>query len=679
MSRLWGAIDVGGTFIDVVVGDVETGQLRVAKVPHRQASHGEDLAATLDRFAREFGRNRHDLETLIIGTTVVTNALLEGTIARTGLVTTEGYRDVLAIARMVRVSSYDLHARRPPPLVPEELRLEVQERLDIDGQVLRPLDPASVAQAAEALRDAHVEAVAVCFLYSYANPEHEQRVGTMLSEALGIPVTLSSDVLPVFREYERTSTTVVNAAALPVMEAFLAGLSDVTVDGRSSMYVMGSEGGCLTIQEAQRRPAATILSGPSGGVVGAAMLAGKYGLTDVLTLDVGGTSTDVALLRGGRPPYTSDRAVGGYSVALPSIEVHTIGAGGGSLASIDRTGLLRVGPQSSGAEPGPVCYGRGGEKVTVTDCYLALGRLGETTMLGGEFTVDKQAALRAIDEQLARPLGVSWVRAAQGVLEVVTANIVGAVRKISVERGHDPRELTLVAFGGAGPIHALEVARSLEIPRVLIPRLPGVFSAYGMLGADIRYPIYRTWFHTLTSISMDDLHSTFQPFEADTRQRASQDGIDLVDVRFERAADLRYEGQSHTLTVRVDLEESDLQELADRFHHEHERWYGYADVNTPIEIVNVRSTLVYTRSIAIADTPAQGSGAAIGQRQVWFTEPELVDCSVYQRDSLAADQVLVGPAIIEQYDSTVVLAPGDRLEVLDGLDLLVEIRPLYGQ
>jgi N-methylhydantoinase A len=675
MAGIWVAVDVGGTFVDVVAASTATGAIKVVKLPNTGAEQAEQVGQTLRRLEQELGGG--GLDTLIVGTTVVTNALLEGDLARTALVTTAGFKDTLAIGRMHRASSYDLDARRPRPIVPDELSFEVDERLDVDGSVLRALDERSLEDVAEQLAGADVEAVAVSLLFAYANPVHEQRVADVLRRRLRVPVSASADVLPLFREYERTSTAAVNAATMPVIERFFDGLGRFAQDAGRGVYVMASEGGCLTVAEARRRPAATVLSGPVGGVVGAAEVGRRHGFDDVLTLDVGGTSADVALIRGGRPPFTGDRSVGGYAVALPSIEVHTIGAGGGSIAHVDETGLLRVGPESAGADPGPICYGRGGDRVTVTDCYLALGQMGEATMLGGDFQVDRDAAVAGIRRHVAGALGTTWARAAQGVLEVVTANIVGALRKISVERGYDPRDAVLVPFGGAGPLQALDVARALRIPRVLIPSVPGVFSARGMLACDLRYPGYRTWFSDW-SHDAAILRDAFAGLEGDVAARADEDGLPVGQAVAERALDLRYQGQSYTLTVPLGPRDLVPAEIESDFHREHERWYGYAKPGAPLELVNLRVTLVWPRTIGGPDgvgalpAPAARTPEPVGTRDVWSDDGDPTPYPVFQRDRIDAGQVVEGPAIVEQYDSTIVLRAGDRLEVTPHLDALVE-------
>lgn len=679
MSDIWIAVDVGGTFLDIAAVNRASGEMKIAKLPSGTALEPDRLAHTLRGLAEELG-GEVPVDTLILGTTVVTNALLEGALARSALVTTAGFRDVLAIGRMDSASSFRLEARRPVPLVPPELTFEVDERIDVNGRVLRVLDDESVEVVAEQLKAAEVEAIAVCLLCSFANPSHEKRVADMLEKRLGVPVSASADVLPVFREHERASTTVVNVATIPVIAGFFDGVGRFASETAHDVYVMASDGGCLTTAEARRRPAKTLLSGPVGGVTGAAGIARHHGYQSVLTLDIGGTSTDVAMIRNGLPAYTDERTVGGHPVSLPSVEVHTIGAGGGSIATIDAMGLLRVGPESAGADPGPICYGRGGDQVTVTDCYLALGHLGATTMLGGKFVIDREAAIAGINHQLASRLDTDWVCAARGVLSILTNNVVGALRKISVERGYDPRTAVLVAFGGAGPLQALDVARRLQIRHVLIPAVPGVFSAYGMLSCPVRYAGYRTAFSPW-DVARRNLDAAFVGLRSEMTARAQADGLSLDDARIECAVDLRYRGQSYTLTIEAGQEgEVAPDEIEVRFHREHERLYGYADTETPLEMVNLRLALVLPQPVESGDGIGRVSGRKgvlrpTGERQLWLASGEAAKVPVYSRAYLCVGSKVDGPAIVEQYDATTVLLPGDRLVLMEHADALVEVAP----
>ncbi len=538
-------VDVGGTFTDLVA--VVDGKLVTAKVPSVRGSEALGIAAAL----RASGVGEVDV--LAHGTTVATNALLERRGARTALVTTEGFRDVVEIGRQARASLYDLAAHHPAPLVPRELRFTVRERMGPDG-VLVPLDEGSLSSAVEAVRAAEVEAVAVCLLFSFLHPEHERRVGKALREALpGIRVSLSVELLPEFREYERCSTTVANAYLAPGLSAYLAEIEPPPL-------VMQSSGGVVDAATAAERPAACVLSGPAAGVAGAAFIAELAGARDVLTFDMGGTSTDVAAVLGGKAVVTAESVVGGVPIRFPMSDIHTIGAGGGSIAWLDDGGALRVGPRSAGASPGPACYGLGGEEPTVTDANLVLGRLQDGAVLGGEIQLDRSLAERALGR-----LGMEVREAAEGVIRVVDANMARALRVVSVERGIDPRGLALVAFGGAGPLHACSLAEELGIEGVLVPRASGVLSALGLAVADLRRD-YLGW----------DVE------------------VDLPGATVTRYVDVRYPGQSHELTI---------EEGAD-FHAAHEQRYGFRLDGEP-EIVTRR--IVATVSRPRPELPA-GSG-----------------------------------------------------------------------
>ncbi|MCS0502163.1 hydantoinase/oxoprolinase family protein [Ancylobacter mangrovi] len=679
-NGLLAAVDVGGTFIDVVLADPARRTMRIDKVLHRPGQQGRDIIDALTSLAATMERPLADLAAVVVGTTVVTNALLENRLGRTALVTTDGFRDVLEIARMTRASSYDLHKRRAPVVVPRERRLEVPERLDHDGNVLRPLDEAALARVVEALREEKPDAVAVCLLYSFVSPEHEKRVAESLAP-LGVPLSLSSEVLPVFREYERATATALNAATMPIMAAFLEGLESLGADVGGRCFIMGSAGGSMTRSEARRFPIKCAMSGPAGGVVAARQLAELHELDLVLTLDVGGTSSDVAFLREGRIAITDERRIGGYPVAVASAEIETIGAGGGSIAHLDKAGLLKVGPQSAGASPGPVCYRRGGTEPTVTDAHLALNRLSPSGMLGGSFALDREAAIRAIEEKVAAPLGVSWQRAAHGILQVTTANMVRAVRTMSVERGQDPRRATLVAFGGAGPLHAIDVARALDIPQVLVPFYTGVFSAHGILSVDISYDTQRTWLHDLAAVAQEDLAAITGEMRAGLLVRAAADGLDPARLHEDWSLDLRYRGQSYALTVALPgLDLTGLAAARRAFLAEHRARYGHASDTLAVELLNLRLRVSEPSAVNMGVEPGPAvSGGPLGARRVHFAEDDIAECPVYQRTDLAEGWIGCGPLIVEQFDSVTVLGRGDTVEVLPGSRaLLVTIRSQQG-
>lgn len=654
-------VDTGGTFTDFALS--QDGELRI----HKVLSTPEDPTRAIVAGLEHLGVLR-DLAALVHGSTVATNAVLERKGARTGLVTTAGFRDVLEIGRQNRPRLYDLRQVKPPPLVPRAWRLEVRERLDPSGRVLVPLVDADVEQVVEQFRAAGVESVAVSFLFSFANPEHEQRVADRLREA-GFWVSASHEILPEFREYERTSTTVLNAYVAPVMARYLHRLRHA-LPPTAHLQVMLSNGGLASAEHAARQAARTLLSGPAAGAIGASAVARASGFARVISFDMGGTSTDVCLIDG-EPSETSEGRIGPYPVRLPMLDIHTVGAGGGSIAWFDAGGALRVGPQSAGAVPGPACYGRGGEEATVTDADVVLGWIPRDAALGGTLRIDAEAA-RAAVARIARALGCGVEEAALGIVAVAEATMEGAIRVISVERGHDPREFTLVAFGGAGPLHACGLAARLRIPRVLVPPAPGVLSAYGLLAADIR---------------RDDLQTVMCPAgaAAETIQRAlaelvqrtlsalEQEGIAPQDVQLLPALDLRYAGQSFELTIPYD---GDLTQAISAFHRAHERRYGYALLGEPVTVVNVRLRAVVPRRVVApraVETPSRWTPHPLGDVAVTFPSggraTRLV-AQCYERAALGPGAVLIGPALVLQTDTTVLVPPGWR-GVVDGAGAIV--------
>ncbi len=663
------AVDIGGTFTDATLVDDERGTVAIAKVPTTPADPSDGFMQALARVLG--GVAAEDVGLVVHATTVATNAIVEGRLARSGFVTTEGFRDLLEIARQVRPSLYDTRFEKPPPLVPRDRAVEVRERLGPRGEVLTPLDERSVHEAAARLRGEGVESVAVCLLHAYVNPEHEQRVGAILAEELpGVPVSLSSAVAPEFREYLRASTTVVNAAVRPVVERYLerieARLAQAGV--RAKLLVMQSGGGVYGAEAAARRPVHMVESGPAAGVIAAAHLGESLGRRDLLSFDMGGTTAKVGLVRDGRPTVTKDFTVGGrvaaagsgatslagYPVRTPVVDLVEVGAGGGSIAWIDSGGLLRVGPRSAGAEPGPVCYGRGGEEPTVTDANVVLGRLDPAYFLGGEVALDAEGARRAIEERCARPLGLDVVQAAHGIVEIANAAMVNALRLISVQRGYDPRRFVLVAFGGAGPLHASALAREAELPTVVVPRSPGIFSATGLLATDLERDAATTLLRRLDELDPAEVDAAFRELEAAGREELEREGVASDRIELVRRLDLRYVGQSFELTIPAG------DDLAGRFHAEHERTYGFAAPGEPVELVGVRLT-----AVGRIDKPPprrlEPGGAPVEKerRGVYFAEAGgFVDCPVFDRYLLPAGARLEGPAVVEELDSTTLVHPG---------------------
>jgi N-methylhydantoinase A len=662
-------VDVGGTFTDVVT--VADGDLAVHKTPSTPDAPETGVLNGLEA-AAEAGVDLGAVGYLGHGTTVATNAVLEGEWAETALVTTEGFRDALEIGRQDRPDIYDFRATKPDPVVPRDRRFEVPERLDERGGVVEGLDEAAVEALAEDL--AGVDSVAVCTLFSFENDAHERRIRELLREAgVDASFSLSSTVLPEIREYERTLTTALNAALKPVMDAYVGNLAtgarEVGVD--ADLQLMQSNGGTIAAADARERPVNTLLSGPAAGVQGAAFVAGRAGYEDLLTMDMGGTSCDVSLVRGGDPLVSTETTVGDYPVGVPSIDVHTVGAGGGSIAWVDEGGALRVGPRSAGADPGPVCYGRGGTEPTTTDAHFLLGRIDP-----GRFVADigvDRADVEAAFEPLADELGVGVEEAAAGVLEVANANTERALRVVSVERGHDPREFSLVAFGGAGPLHAPALADALDVPRTLVPRTAGVLSALGLLVSDVTHDVSASRVRRFDELDPAALAETYAEFEAAGRDALADEPVESVAV--ERRADVRYVGQSYELPVEVPADlasEGALATVAERFHERHRERYGHASPDEPLELVTVR-----LRARGLVDPPDLAAGGGGGDpddavrttRRVVYGDGA-VEAGVYDREALPPDCSFDGPAVVEGPESTTVVRPDQRVGV-DGDGTLV--------
>lgn len=685
MTPLRIGIDIGGTFTDFVVYDPDSGQLHTFKLlstPHDPAqavlegmrqileSHQSSVAGqqslTTDNYSRI---------TVTHGSTVATNALLERKGAATALVTTRGFRDILQIGRQNRPALYDFFADPPPPLAPSELRFEVDERVDHEGNVLRALDEAEVVALIRKIKKQKAKSVAVCLLFAFLHPEHEKLIGEKLRRA-GFLVSLSSEILPEYREYERASTTVVNAYVSPLMDSYLSQL-ETNLPAGVKLRVMQSNGGSISPAQARREAARCILSGPAGGIVGCEYVASALAPSPlpqeegpgvrVITFDMGGTSTDVSLIDGA-PQITTEAVVGGYPIRVPLLDIHTIGAGGGSIARVDAGGALRVGPESAGADPGPVCYGRGGEAPTVTDANLVLGRIPPEHFLGGQMPLDFDRAYAAL-ERLGRELGLSAEEAALGVVSVANAHMERALRVISVERGRDPRAFTLLSFGGAGGLHAADLARALGIRRVLVPPLASTLSAFGMLAADVVKD------YTLTVMlpgetRVDELAARLDALAERGRRDLLAEGTAEQDIRIERFLDMRYRGQSYELIVPFS------ETVYADFHKQHFNQYGYANNNAPVEVVNLRVRAVgVTAPPPLLRQPLAGphpEAARLGTRPVRF-EQGLLPTPLYRAEALRPGNRLTGPAVVVRADTTVLLGPSDRAGVDEFGNLLIEV------
>jgi N-methylhydantoinase A len=612
--------------------------------------------------------------------------MLEGKLARTGLLTTDGFRDLLEIRRQKRPSLYDLFFDKPEPIVPRHLRLEVPERIGADGEIVTPLDEEAARAAATALIEAGVEAIAICFLYSFVNPSHEMRVAEIARElAPDLPIWASHEVLPEFREFERLSTTVTNASLGPVVDRYLGNfasrVAELGVQGHP--YIAQSNGGIMSVTTARQRPASMLLSGPSGGVMGAVYVAGLADVRNIITLDMGGTSTDVALIEGGTPKVSTDHEIAGYPVRIPMIDVNTIGAGGGSIGWIDPGGALKVGPRSAGAVPGPACYRRGGTLPTVSDANVLARRLNPERILSGQMEIDAEAACRAVEEHVAEPLGLDVIDAAMGILTIVDANMVLATRMVSVERGYDPRDFTLVAFGGAGPLHAISIAAELGVRRVLVPEAPGILCALGLLATDMRADYVRTALGLVGQTPASQMAEVWAELEERARSWLADEGIPPEKRLLQRTVDMRYLGQNYELPVTAPSgpwTDEARAELERRLHGEHERTYGYAAPDDVTQIVNYRVTAYgLTPHITLRQHAAGCGGpdaAIVGQRQVYWSRGAAAQPTpIYDRVRLQPGHEIVGPAVVEQMDATTMIGPGQHARLDQYRNLHIDLDP----
>jgi N-methylhydantoinase A len=657
-------IDVGGTFTDLTAVDAQSGRVVVTKVPSRPRHEAAAVLAGLEAL----GIASAEVRRLVHGTTVGTNAVLERRGARVALLTTAGFRDLIEIGRTKRniPALFIPTFVRPKPVVERKHRFEVTERLGPDGAVLVPLDPASIEGALDGALAAGAEAVAVCLLHAYLNPAHEHLVADAAKgRAPGLPVSCSADVVAEYREFERFSTTVLNAYLQPLMEGYLTSLEErLLATGYShGVLTVASSGGMMTTDTARRLPIKTIFSGPAGGVSQACFVGAAAGIRDFITYDMGGTSTDVCLVRDLQPLMTADAMVGAFPVKVSQIDMHTVGAGGGSIAWLDVDGSLQVGPRSAGASPGPAAYGLGGTEPAVTDANVVLGRIGTRRRLGGSIAIDAERARQAVAAlaaRLERPLGVEPL--AEGIVTIAVARMTSAIREISIQRGHDPRDFTLVAFGGAGPMHALAMAEEIGIPRVLVPRHPGNFSALGLLAADIKHDDVRTRVGLLGE-RLPALRLAFAEMETAARQQLEREGFAPAQQKLLRSLDLRYRGQAFELNIALADTRLALDRIEADFHRQHRATYGHANLEAAIELVNARLTaygLVPKPAAARHAAPGAAIEAALVERRpVWFGG-RAYDCPVWDRERLPEGVRLAGPAIVEEFGATTVVPPGWR-------------------
>ena len=683
MARYRVTVDTGGTFSDFVHLNEQTGEISIAKIPSTPDDPSRAILAGLEALqasvtaADEIGYFCH-------GTTVGTNALLEGKGVRTGLLVTEGFRGIYPVGEQARpygTAIFDVMYDKPSPLVPARRTGEVRERTDFRGDVLRALDESALRKTVRDLKAQNVESIAVCLLFSFLHPEHEARVrDIVLEEIPGCSVSLSCEVLPQIREYYRLSTTVINAYLQPILARYIAQL-DQRLSGAGiatrQKYIMQSNGGMATFAAAARRAVTTVLSGPAGGVTAGVLACGMSGSANIITFDMGGTSCDVALIKDGEPLLSSRGKIEGRDLAVPMLDINTVSAGGGTIATVDRFGVLQVGPHSAGAVPGPACYGRGGAAPTITDCNLVLGYLGEDNFLGGRMRLDAAKARAAIETAVATPLGLDVAQAAEGIIRVIDVKMEEAIKAISTMRGHDLRDFMLLAFGGAGPLHAGRIARDLGMAGVIVPLYPGVFSAIGLLMSDVKHDYIRSKLTPLSEISPAEVNGMFERMVAQALDELRDDGFAAEQIRIERALDMRYAGQGYEIAVSCParpLQEADLKQLRATFDQQHRAMFGHMAPEEPVEIVSYRVRGIgLVPPVEMPKFKPAGTTLADAQREmrrIRFDGRE-IDCPVYQRERLDVGLTVAGPAILDQFDCTTVIGPGQTARVDEWKNLIV--------
>lgn len=680
-------VDVGGTFTDIVGVD-DSGRLMVAKTSTTPEDLAEGVLKGVGRLCGMMEVSTRDVGLIIHGTTIGTNALLERKGVTTGLLTTAGFRDILEIGRVQRPAEglYDFNVDNPIPLVPRRIRLEASERIDSSGRVVKPLDEDSVVKAARRFKDEKVSSVAVCFLFSFLNPDHERIAREILLRELpGVYVSISSDISPEFREFERTSTTTINSYIGPLIDKYVD-----TLEGRigekfpsASLRLIQANGGSMRAQAARGRAVNLINSGPAGGATAAAFLGSSLGIEKVIAADMGGTSFDVSLIEGGAAAVTTDSKFEGFPIKVPMCDVTAVGAGGGSIAWIDTGGVLNVGPQSAGAMPGPVCYCRGGELPTVTDANVVLGRINPDRPMGGEIKPDKDAAQGAISRHVGEALGMSCDEAAWSIIRIINARMAKAVSIRSTQRGHDLREFSFLSFGGAGPLHAVEIAKELGIPTVIIPPHPGVFSAFGLLIADTRYDFVRAFFRESSGVAPKDLWDAFVELSQDAVGQLEQDGVEPSSRVIRWSADLRFEGQSYELNVPVGdnlypgkdgFSDGDLHRICSDFEQMHEKLYEIKSAGEKIHFVSLRVAAIGRAPGFNLPSIAHGGDVTValkGRRKVYFGS--WIDTDIYDRYLLGSGCLIEGPSVVEEENSCTVIPPGCKAKVDEKGNIIISV------
>jgi N-methylhydantoinase A len=683
MARYRVTVDTGGTFSDFVHLDEETREVSISKVPSTPDDPSRAILAGIELLLAK-GVAAADISFFCHGTTVGTNALLEGKGVKTGLLVTEGFRGIYPVGEQARpygAAIFDVMYDKPALLVPQSRTGEVRERVDYQGHVLQELDEAALRETVRALGHQHIESIAVCLLFSFLYPQHEMRVREIVHEELpGCSISLSSEIVPQIREYHRLSTTVINAYLQPILARYIANLdrrlSDTGVDTRQK-YIMQSNGGMATFAAAARKAVTTVLSGPAGGVTAGAYACRMTGFQNIITFDMGGTSCDVALIKDGEPSIASRGKIEGRDLALPMMEINTVSAGGGTIARVDRFGVLQVGPQSAGAMPGPACYGRGGEMPTITDCNLVMGHLSEDNFLGGQMHLDLVAARRTVTSQVAQPLGIDPIAAAEGIVRVIEVKMEEAIKAISTMRGHDLRDFMLLAFGGAGPVHAARIARDLGMAGLIVPLHPGVYSAIGLIMSDVKHDYVQSRMQPLAELTLDSVSQMFARLEAQAEEELHSDGFSAEHIKIHRALDMRYAGQGYEITMPCPadaLRRGGLASLRKQFDEQHRAMFGHMAPQEPVEVVSYR-----VRGVGLVppvELPRfKPAGATLADalrttRHVRFDGRD-VECPVYQRERLDVGLMLPGPAILDQFDCTTVIHAGQTARVDEWRNLIV--------
>ncbi len=676
------AVDIGGTFTDLIFIDDDSKELNVVKVPSKPKNPEKAVEDGLQKIKALYGVQPQDIIFFIHGTTVATNALLEGKGVPVALLVTEGFQDVLFIARQDRPKLYDIFEKRPVPPVKRRFIYGVPERIAFDGKVLKSLDEEIIVNICRDIKAKGIHSIAACYLNSYCNFEHELKTKEIIESVFPeADVSLSCEVLPELGEYERMSTTVINSSILPKMKEYISRLDDILQNQKvaSALHIVQSNGGIMTAQTATEKCVNTILSGPAGGALGGVMQGQAVGMDNVITLDVGGTSADISLAYQGNLGFENEVEVGGYPVKARVIDVHTIGAGGGSIAWIDTGGALRVGPQSAGADPGPACYDIGGTEPTVTDANTVLGRLNPKALVGGAMQIDKGKSFEVINEKIAKPFGLSVEQAAEGIIKVMNMNMIRGIRYVSVEKGYDPREFALIVFGGGGPLHAVELAKELEIKNVIVPRFPGVNSAFGMLMADFRFDYVRTYLKKLGASEKDFLTEGFKELEEQALEEMRKNGVATEKVSLFYSLDLRYLGQRHPIEVPIPSDQiRNMDNIVNTFHELHLRKYGFEVRDNEIELMNFRLASIGAVVKPVLEkfekqTDETILESALKETRPVFLDGDYCDCPVYARDLLLTGQQIRGPAVLEQLDTTSLVFPGQTAVVDEFLNLIIDL------